>query len=235
MGGYSSTLFHLLYRFSPEIRGEFGRSEEGRWIERYGFVEHTIGRDDPDSFEDGAHQQAQALPQGRAGAAGARPRRALPPHRQLGLPAALRRRRRAPALRGARAALLDGHRAGRQRALAALGLRRALRDAPGGARRRAVEGLAAVARHLPADAARLPRRLHAGRDGLRPGVGGAARAGAAPPRGPALPEGAGARRPRRRRAAGRAVACSSTSPTRVRATSRDGWRTCSPATASGSR
>ena len=25
MGGYSSTLFHLLYRFSPEIRGEFGR------------------------------------------------------------------------------------------------------------------------------------------------------------------------------------------------------------------
>ena len=28
MGGYSSTLFHLLYRFSPEIRGEFGRAEE---------------------------------------------------------------------------------------------------------------------------------------------------------------------------------------------------------------
>ncbi|MYH67338.1 MAG: hypothetical protein F4152_01840 [Dehalococcoidia bacterium] len=53
MGGYSSTLFHLLYRFSPEIRGEFGRSEESRWIERYGFVEHTIGKDDPDSLEDG--------------------------------------------------------------------------------------------------------------------------------------------------------------------------------------
>ncbi len=53
MGGYSSTLFHLLYRFSPAIRTEFGRSEEGRWIERYGFVEHTIGRDDPDSLEDG--------------------------------------------------------------------------------------------------------------------------------------------------------------------------------------
>ena len=32
MGGYSSTLFHLLYRFSPEIRTEFGRSEEGRWM-----------------------------------------------------------------------------------------------------------------------------------------------------------------------------------------------------------
>ena len=52
-GGYSSTLFHLLYRFSPEIRGEFGRSDEQRWIERYGFVEHTVGRDDGDSLEDG--------------------------------------------------------------------------------------------------------------------------------------------------------------------------------------
>ena len=53
MGGYSSTLFHLLYRFSPEIRGEFARGEESRWIERYGFVEHTIGRDDGESLEDG--------------------------------------------------------------------------------------------------------------------------------------------------------------------------------------
>ena len=53
MGGYSSTLFHLLYRFSPEIRSEFGRGEESRWIERYGFVEHTIGRDDGESLEDG--------------------------------------------------------------------------------------------------------------------------------------------------------------------------------------
>ncbi len=52
-GGYSSTLFHLLYRFSPEIRTEFGRNEEQRWIERYGFVEHTVGRDDGDSIEDG--------------------------------------------------------------------------------------------------------------------------------------------------------------------------------------
>ena len=52
-GGYSSTLFHLLYRFSPEIRSEFGRSDEGRWIERYGFVEHSIGKDDDDSMEDG--------------------------------------------------------------------------------------------------------------------------------------------------------------------------------------
>ncbi len=52
MGGYSSTLFHLLYRFSPEIRTEFGRSEEHRWIQRYGFEEVTVGKDD-DAVEDG--------------------------------------------------------------------------------------------------------------------------------------------------------------------------------------
>ena len=36
-GGYSSTLFHLLYRFTPEIRAEFKHNEQGRWIDRYGF------------------------------------------------------------------------------------------------------------------------------------------------------------------------------------------------------
>ena len=53
LGGYSSTIFHLLYRFSPEIRTEFGRSEEGRWIKRYGFLEHSMGKPDDDSTEDG--------------------------------------------------------------------------------------------------------------------------------------------------------------------------------------
>ena len=53
MGGYSSTLFHLLYRFSPEIRSEFGRSEEARWIQRYGFLEQTMGKPDDESLEDG--------------------------------------------------------------------------------------------------------------------------------------------------------------------------------------
>ena len=57
MGGYASTLFHLLYRFSPEIRSEFGRSEEGRWIERYGFVEHSIGKPDDDATEDGRNSR----------------------------------------------------------------------------------------------------------------------------------------------------------------------------------
>ena len=57
LGGYSSTIFHLLYRFSPEIRTEFGRSDEHRWIQRYGFEEHTIGRPDNDAVEDGRNSR----------------------------------------------------------------------------------------------------------------------------------------------------------------------------------
>ena len=57
MGGYASTLFHLLYRFSPEIRTEFGRSEEHRWIKRYGFEECTMGKPDDDAIEDGRNSR----------------------------------------------------------------------------------------------------------------------------------------------------------------------------------
>ena len=60
LGGYSSTIFHLLYRFSPEIRTEFGRSEEGRWIQRYGFLEHSMGKPDDDSTEDGRFSRRKA-------------------------------------------------------------------------------------------------------------------------------------------------------------------------------
>ncbi len=56
MGGYASTLFHLLYRFSPEIRSEFGRSEESKWVQRYGFLEQSVrhDRDLDDPTEDGS-------------------------------------------------------------------------------------------------------------------------------------------------------------------------------------
>ena len=87
-GGYSSTLFHLLYRFSPEIRTEFGRNEEQRWIERYG-LRRAHGRPRRRRLARGRPRQPQAqVPQGDPGAAGARPSRALPPHRQLGVPSA---------------------------------------------------------------------------------------------------------------------------------------------------
>ena len=61
MGGYSSTLFHLLYRFSPEIRTEFGRSDEHRWIERYGFEEVTVGKPDDDAIEDGRNSRRRSF------------------------------------------------------------------------------------------------------------------------------------------------------------------------------
>ncbi len=60
MGGYSSTLFHLLYRFSPEIRSEFGRSEEHRWVKRYGFEEWTMGKPDDETLEDGRNSRRRS-------------------------------------------------------------------------------------------------------------------------------------------------------------------------------
>ena len=60
MGGYSSTLFHLLYRFSPEIRTEFERSDEHRWIQRYGFEEVTVGKPDDDALEDGRNSRRRS-------------------------------------------------------------------------------------------------------------------------------------------------------------------------------
>jgi len=49
MGGYASTLFHLLWRFSPDVRDEFAYGEESRWVSRYGIVERITrkaGNDD---------------------------------------------------------------------------------------------------------------------------------------------------------------------------------------------
>jgi len=48
MGGYASTLFHLLWRFSPAVRDEFAHGDEPRWVARYGIVERITrkGGDD---------------------------------------------------------------------------------------------------------------------------------------------------------------------------------------------
>ena len=42
MGGYSSTLFHLLYRFSPDIKTDFLHSDRSRWIDYYGFRQKNV-------------------------------------------------------------------------------------------------------------------------------------------------------------------------------------------------
>lgn len=44
-GGYASTLFYLLWRFSPAMRHEFSYHDEARWISRYGIVERITKRD----------------------------------------------------------------------------------------------------------------------------------------------------------------------------------------------
>ena len=76
-GGYASTLFHLLYRFSPQIRSEFARSDEHRWVERYGFVEHTIGKPTDRHEEDGRSSRRRRYRKVVRGAARAGPRGAF--------------------------------------------------------------------------------------------------------------------------------------------------------------
>jgi hypothetical protein len=52
-GGYASTLFDLLRRFSPAVRTEFGYRDAARWVSRYGIV-HRITKRNPDAYtEDG--------------------------------------------------------------------------------------------------------------------------------------------------------------------------------------
>ena len=53
LGGYASTLFHLLWRFSPAVREEFAYGEEARWVSRYGLLERITRKGDDDPYEDG--------------------------------------------------------------------------------------------------------------------------------------------------------------------------------------
>lgn len=54
MGGYASTLFYLLWRFSPGVREEFPYNDEPKWVSRYGIVERITRRNgDDDAYEDG--------------------------------------------------------------------------------------------------------------------------------------------------------------------------------------
>ena len=56
-GGYASTLFYLLYRFSPELRSEFAYGEEAKFVGRYGIVER-VSKKDPNVYgDDGRHSK----------------------------------------------------------------------------------------------------------------------------------------------------------------------------------
>ena len=157
MGGYASTLFHLLYRFSPAIRSQFGRSEEHRWIDRYGFVEHTVRRPDGgDHLEDGRFSRRRRYRKIVRERPGLAPgalfhligdsvflrlsdvASGLPPYEEQVLLSPMDRE------------------PDEDRLLPARGLRRGLHDLAGGAGRRPGKGLQAAARRLPADPPRLP-------------------------------------------------------------------------------
>ena len=60
MGGYASTLFHLLWRFSPEVREEFAYGEEACWVSRYGIVERITRKGGDDPYEDGRASRRRA-------------------------------------------------------------------------------------------------------------------------------------------------------------------------------
>ena len=171
MGGYASTLFHLLYRFSPEIRSEFGRSDERKWIERYGFLEQRVRHDrDDDPTEDGSQSRRSYRKQEkeRPGMAPAALFHLIGHSCSCG---SVRCGFGAAALRGADPGGQHGHRGGHPRAVAGLGLPHP-RDRPqAGAAQgdRARFGPAAL--DLPAGAAGLSRGLHPGRVRVRPGHG----------------------------------------------------------------
>jgi len=61
-GGYASTLFYLLWRFSPAVRAEFAYRDEPKWVSRYGVVER-ITKKDPDAHpDDGRHSRRRTYP-----------------------------------------------------------------------------------------------------------------------------------------------------------------------------
>ncbi|MBI4496609.1 MAG: hypothetical protein HY689_01760 [Chloroflexi bacterium] len=62
LGGYASTLFHLLYRFSPAVRTEFAHGDEAKWVARYGYLARITKRDPNDRFDDGRQSKRRTYP-----------------------------------------------------------------------------------------------------------------------------------------------------------------------------
>ena len=235
MGGYSSTLFHLLYRFSPDLRTDFERSDEHRWIQRYGFEEVTVGKDDDDAVEDGRNSRRRKFRKV------VRERPGLVPSALfhiIGNTVFLR-------LADVASGLPDYD---EQILLSSMDSEE---DATGYSQRSAYNTVYEELRKELADALKagskrllatylanppgLPRRLHEGGDGLRPPERGRDRAGSAVVGRQAVPEGEGPGGPGWRRSGWRAAGCWSTPPTPAPGTSPSGWTTSSPGTGSGWR
>ena len=191
MGGYSSTLFHLLYRFSPELRTDFERSDEHRWIQRYGFEEVTVGKPDDDAVEDGRNSRRRSYRKV------VRERPGLVPSALfhiIGNTVFLRLADVASGLPDYDEQILlssmdseeDATGYSQRSAYNTVyeELRKELAEASQG-------WLEAAAGDLPANPPGLPRRLHQGGDGLRPPERGRDRAGPAVVGRQAVPEGEG--------------------------------------------
>src|SRR3972149_4183939 len=82
MGGYASTLFYLLWRFSPGLREEFTYRDEQRWVARYGIVERiTRQGGDDEAYEDGRGSRRRGYRTRGGGEPGGPPPAPLPPLR----------------------------------------------------------------------------------------------------------------------------------------------------------
>lgn len=54
-GGYSTSIFWLLYRLVPQVRREFGFSDEMRWAQKFGLLKTTFYVGEDEMVEDGAY------------------------------------------------------------------------------------------------------------------------------------------------------------------------------------
>ena len=61
MGGYSRTLFHLLYRFSPDIRAHFDYADEAAWVRKYGFLESISKKKEGDITDESGRMSKRKL------------------------------------------------------------------------------------------------------------------------------------------------------------------------------
>jgi superfamily II DNA or RNA helicase len=61
LGGYSSNLFHLLYRFGA-IKAEFEHGDEAKWVARYGYLARITKKDADERFDDGRQSKRRTYP-----------------------------------------------------------------------------------------------------------------------------------------------------------------------------